>query len=93
MSQFQNRFSVQLGPDAITIRKLFVKFERIDSKADDRKVNLGPRQIVVTPENAAKFSVIVHQNPKKRIRRIASATGLKYTSTQKILKNSLRLFP
>lgn len=90
---FQNRFNVPVGPDAKTIRMLFAKFERTGSVDDDRKGNVGPRQTVVTPENAAKVSGIVQQNPRKSIRRIASEAGLKYTSTQKILKNSLRLFP
>ena len=76
-----------------TIRMLFAKFERTGSEADDRKGNVGPRQIVVTLENAAKISGIIQQNPRKNIRWIASATGLKYKSTQKILKNSLRLSP
>ena len=72
---------------------LFMKFERTGSEADDRKGNVGPRQTVVTLENAAKVSGIVQQNPRKNILCIASPTGLKYTSMQKILKNSLWLFP
>ncbi|KFM66908.1 Transposable element Tcb1 transposase, partial [Stegodyphus mimosarum] len=90
---FQNRFNVPVGPEAKTIRMLFAKFEWTGSVPDDRKGNVGPTQTVVTPENATKVSGIVQQNPRKRIQRIASETGLKYTSTQKILKNSLRLFP
>ena len=69
------------------------KFEWTGSLADDRKGDVGPRQTVVTLENAAKVSGIVQQNPRKNILCIASPTGLKYTSMQKILKNSLWLFP
>ncbi|GBL88043.1 hypothetical protein AVEN_133702-1 [Araneus ventricosus] len=90
---FQKRFNVPKGPDAKTIRKLFAKFERTDSVDDNRVGNVGPRQTVVTPENVAKVSGIVQQNPRNTVRRIASETGLKRTSTQKILRNSLRMFP
>ena len=90
---FQNRFSVLVGSDAKTIRMLFATFERTGSVADDRKGNVGPRQTVLILENAAKVSGLVQQNTRKNIRWIASATSLKYTSTQKILKHSLRLYP
>ncbi|GBM37393.1 hypothetical protein AVEN_28345-1 [Araneus ventricosus] len=60
-----------------TIRKLFVKFERTGSVDDNRVGNVGPRQTVVTPENVAKISGIVQQNPRNTVRRIASETGLK----------------
>ncbi|GBM79190.1 hypothetical protein AVEN_209519-1 [Araneus ventricosus] len=40
-----------------------------------------------------KFLGIVQQNPKNTVRRIASETGLKSSSMQKILRNSLRMFP
>ncbi|KFM63937.1 hypothetical protein X975_24119, partial [Stegodyphus mimosarum] len=76
----------QFGPDEKTTCMLFVKFERTGSVAADRKENVGPRQTVVTPENAAKVSGIVQQNPQKSIQRTASETGLKYTSTQKYYK-------
>ena len=71
------------------MRKPFVcsKFERTGSGADDRKGNVGPKKTVVTLEIAAKVSEIVQQNPRKSIGRNASATNLKYTSTQKTLKN------
>ena len=51
--------------------------------ADDRKGNVGSRQTVVTPENAAKTSSVVRQNPKNSIRRITSGTNLQYMKTQK----------
>ncbi|GBN35678.1 hypothetical protein AVEN_121275-1 [Araneus ventricosus] len=92
-SSFQKRFNVLKGPDAKTIRKLFAKFERRGSVDDNRVVNVGPRQTVVISENVAKVSGIVQQNPRNTIRRIASETGLKRSSTQKILRNSLRMFP
>ena len=90
---FKIRYNVPAGPDAKTIRMLFVKFERAGSMADDWKGNVGPRQTVLTPKNAAKVSRIVQQNFRKSILWIASATDLDYTSTQKILKNSPQLFP
>ncbi|GBM50518.1 hypothetical protein AVEN_160740-1 [Araneus ventricosus] len=55
--------------------------------------NVGPRQTVVAPENVAKVSGIVQQNPRNTVRRIASETGLKCLITQKILRNSPRMFP
>ncbi|GBN37907.1 hypothetical protein AVEN_265073-1 [Araneus ventricosus] len=86
---FQKRFNVPKGPDAKTIRKLFAKFERIGSVDDNRVGNVGPRQTVVTPENVAKVSGIVQQNPRNTVQRIASYTGLKRSSTQKIMANRL----
>ena len=62
---FQNRFKVSIRPDAKTIR-LFVKFEQTAKVADDRKGNVGRGQTVITPENAAKVSGIVQQNPRKK---------------------------
>ena len=79
--------SMFVGPDVKTIRMLFVKFAPTGSVAVDRKGNVGPNQTVVNPENAAKVSGIVQQNPGKSIRWIASETSLKYTSTQKNIKN------
>ncbi|GBO27634.1 hypothetical protein AVEN_88474-1 [Araneus ventricosus] len=90
---FTKIFNVPKGPDAKTIRKLFAKFERTGSVDDNRVGNVGPRQIVVTPENVAKVSEIVQQNPRNTVRRIASGIGLKRSSTQKILRKSLRMFP
>ncbi|GBM08148.1 hypothetical protein AVEN_214478-1 [Araneus ventricosus] len=90
---FQKRFNVPKGPDAKTIRKLFAKFERTGSVDDNPVGNVGPRQTAVTPENVAKVSGIVQQNPKNTIRRIASEIGLKRSSTKKISRNSLRMFP
>ncbi|GBM01602.1 hypothetical protein AVEN_60019-1 [Araneus ventricosus] len=90
---FQKRFNVPKGPDAKTIRKLFAKFERTGSVDDNRARNVGPRQTVATSENVAKVSGIVQQNPRNTVRRIALETGLKRSGTQKILRNSLRMFP
>ncbi|GBO24761.1 hypothetical protein AVEN_74437-1 [Araneus ventricosus] len=90
---FQKRFNVPKGPDGKTIRKLFAKFERAGSVDDNRVGNVGHRQNLVTSENVAKVSGIVQQNPRNSTRRIASETGLKPSSTQKILRNSLRMFP
>ncbi|GBO21534.1 hypothetical protein AVEN_63099-1 [Araneus ventricosus] len=66
---FQKRFNVPKGPDANTIRKIFSKFERTGSVDDNRVGNVGPRHTVVTPENVAKVSRIVQQNPRNSIRR------------------------
>ncbi|GBM07331.1 hypothetical protein AVEN_198108-1 [Araneus ventricosus] len=90
---FQKRFTVPKEPDAKTIRKLFAKFERTGSVDYNRVGNVGPRQTVVTSENVAKVSGIVQQNPRNTVRRIESEIGLKRSSTQKILRNSLRMFP
>ncbi|GBO39480.1 hypothetical protein AVEN_132731-1, partial [Araneus ventricosus] len=90
---FQKRFNVPKGPDAKNIRNLFAKFERTSSVNDNRVGNVGPRQTVVTSGNVAEVSGIVQQNPRNAVRRIASEIGLKRSSTQKILRNSLRMFP
>ncbi|GBM56267.1 hypothetical protein AVEN_151945-1 [Araneus ventricosus] len=90
---FQKRFNVPKGPDAKTIRKIFSKFERTGSVDDNRVGNVGLRQAVVAPENIVKVSGIVQQNPRNTVRKIESETGLKRSSTQKILRNSLRMFP
>ncbi|GBL72750.1 hypothetical protein AVEN_127977-1 [Araneus ventricosus] len=90
---FQKRFNVPKGLNAKTIRKLFARFEWTGSVNDNRVRNVGPRQTVVTPENVAKVSGIVQQNPRNTVRRITSETSLKCSSMQKILRNSLRMFP
>ncbi|GBN93261.1 hypothetical protein AVEN_80066-1 [Araneus ventricosus] len=90
---FQKRFNAPKGPDAKTIRKLFAKFERTGSVNDNRVGNVGLRQTVVTCENVAKVSGIVQQNPRNTVRRIASETGLKRSTTQTILRNSQWIFP
>ncbi|GBM44771.1 hypothetical protein AVEN_164927-1 [Araneus ventricosus] len=74
------------------IRKLFAKFEQTGSVDDNRVGNVGPRETVVTPENVAKVSGIVQQNPRNTLRRIASVTGLKRSNKQKILRNIRRMF-
>ncbi|GBO06083.1 hypothetical protein AVEN_66860-1 [Araneus ventricosus] len=90
---FQKRFRVPKGPDAKTIRRLFSQFERTSSVDDNRMGNAGPRLTVVTCENVAEVSVIVQQNPRNTVQSIASETGLKRSSSQKILRNSVRMFP
>ncbi|GBN16286.1 hypothetical protein AVEN_66613-1 [Araneus ventricosus] len=90
---FQKQFNVPKGPDAKNIFKPFAKFERTGSVDYNRVGNVGPRQTVVTSENVAKVYGIVQQIPRNTVLRIASETGLKRSSTQKILRNSLRMFP
>ncbi|GBO07359.1 hypothetical protein AVEN_34532-1 [Araneus ventricosus] len=90
---FQARFNVPKGPDAKTIRTLFAKFQRTGSVTDDLVGNVGRQQTAVTPENVATVSGIIQQNPMSSVRRIASETGLKRSSTQKILRKSLHMFP
>ena len=48
------------GAVAKIIRKLFAKFEWTGSVADDLVWHIGSRLAVVTPENVATVSVIVH---------------------------------
>ncbi|GBO06221.1 hypothetical protein AVEN_245154-1 [Araneus ventricosus] len=69
--------------------RLFSKFEQTGSVDDNRVGNVGPSQT----ENVAKVYGIVQQNPRNTVRRIASETGLKCSSAQKILRNSLWMFP
>ncbi|GBM85875.1 hypothetical protein AVEN_89748-1 [Araneus ventricosus] len=90
---FQARFNVPKGPDAKTIRTLFAKFQRTGSVTDDLVGNVGRQQTAVTPENVATVSGIIQQNPMSSVRRIASETGLKRSSTQKILRKRLHMFP
>ncbi|GBO38360.1 hypothetical protein AVEN_134840-1 [Araneus ventricosus] len=78
---FEKRFNFPKGHDAKPIRKLFAEFEWTGSGDDNRVGNVGPRQTVVTPENVAKVSGIVQQNTRNTVRRIASETGLKCSST------------
>ncbi|GBM35696.1 hypothetical protein AVEN_260819-1 [Araneus ventricosus] len=90
---FQARFNVPKGPDAKTIRTLFAKFQRTGSVTDDLMGNVGRQQTAVTPENVATVSGIIQQTPMSSVHRIASETGLKRSSTQKILRKSLHMFP
>lgn len=89
---FQARFNVPKGPDAKTIRTLFGKFQRTGSVTDDLVGNVGRKPTAVTPENVATVSGIIQRNPMSSVRRIASETGLKRSSTQKILRKSLQMF-
>ncbi|GFX86700.1 uncharacterized protein TNCV_1408981 [Trichonephila clavipes] len=90
---FQARFSVPKGPEAKTIRSLFAKFQRTGSVTDDLVGNVGRKQTAVTPQNVATVSGIIQQNPMSSVRRTASEAGLKRSSTQKILRKSLHMFP
>lgn len=90
---FQKRFNVAKGPVAKTIRRLFAKFERTGSVADDLVGHVGSRPAVVTPENVATVSGIIQQQPRRSVRRIAAETGLKRSSTHTILRSSLHMFP
>ncbi|GBM19052.1 hypothetical protein AVEN_172514-1 [Araneus ventricosus] len=71
----------------------YAKFQRTGSVTDDLVGNVGRQQTAVTPENVATVSGIIQQNPMSSVRRIASETGLKHSSTQKILRKSLHMFP
>ncbi|GFV83351.1 uncharacterized protein TNCV_4489671 [Trichonephila clavipes] len=73
---FQARFNVPKGPDVKTIRTLFAKFQRTGSVG-----NVGRKQTAVTPQNVATVSGIIQQNPMSSVRRTASESGLKRSST------------
>ncbi|GBN30755.1 hypothetical protein AVEN_126500-1 [Araneus ventricosus] len=75
------------------VRLPFAKFQRTGSVTDDLVGNVGRQQTAVTPENVATVSGIIQQNPMSSVRRIASETGLKRSSTQKMLRKSLHMFP
>ncbi|GBN17497.1 hypothetical protein AVEN_204413-1 [Araneus ventricosus] len=90
---FRKRFNVPNGPDAKPFASTSPNSNRQRSVDDNRVGNVEPMQTVVTSENVAKVSGFVQQNPRNTVRRIASETGLKRSSTQNILRNSLRMFP
>ncbi|GFW45079.1 uncharacterized protein TNCV_4513931 [Trichonephila clavipes] len=90
---FQARFNVPKEPDAKTIRTRFAKFQRTGSVTDDLVGNVGRKQTAVTPQNVATVSGIIQQKPMSSVRRITSMAGLKRSSTQKILRKSLHMFP
>ncbi|GBN58960.1 hypothetical protein AVEN_263602-1, partial [Araneus ventricosus] len=79
---FRKQGAVPKGPDAKPFASFSSNSKRTGSVDDNRVGNVGPRQTVVTPENVAKVSVIVQQNPRNTVRRIASETGLKLSSSE-----------
>ena len=55
--------------------------------------NVGRRKSTITSENVATVSSLIQQNPRKSVRKVAAEAGLKATSTHKILRNVLHMFP
>ncbi|GBN81750.1 hypothetical protein AVEN_191942-1 [Araneus ventricosus] len=90
---FKNDLMFQKDPMQKPFARLFAKFERTGSVHDNRVGNVGPRQTVATFSEVTKVSGIIQQNPRNTASRIASETGFKRSSTQKILRNSRWMFP
>lgn len=90
---FQQKFKVKKGPDQKTIRNLFNKFERTGSVADDLTGNVGCSVSAMTPQNVQAVEEIVKRNPQKSIRRAAAEARLSNSTTYRIMRKGLKLFP
>lgn len=90
---FQKRFQVAKGPDGKTIRELFKKFQQTGSVADALVGNVGRTHSVVTPENATRLSAIIERRPSMSVRRLAAESAISTSSTYRILRNTLNMFP
>ena len=60
---------------------------------DELVGNVGRKQTVISPKIVATVSGSDEENLRKSVPRIAAESGLKRSSTQKIIKNSLHMFP
>lgn len=90
---FQKRFQVAKGPDGKTIRELFKKFQQTGNVADAYVGNVGPTHSVVTPENATTLAAVIERHPNKSVRRLAAESGITPSSTYRILRKTLHMFP
>lgn len=89
---FQKRFNLPKGHDAKTIHKLFFKLQRTFSVADYLVRNFSRNKTAFTPENVATVSGMIQQHPRKSVQKLSAETGLKRSTTQKKLRNSLHMF-
>ncbi|GFT99956.1 hypothetical protein NPIL_589631 [Nephila pilipes] len=80
----KNDLLVPKGLDTKIIRKLLIKFERTGSVIGDLVGNVDLSQTITSPKNNATFSGILHQNPRKSMRTIASDTCLKHFIKHKV---------
>lgn len=90
---FQVRFGVQKGPAEKTIRELFKKFQQTGSVTDDLVGNVGPKHSVVTSTNATTIAAAIEKNPNKSVRKLSAESGISPSSTYRILRKKLKMFP
>lgn len=88
---FQTQFNVLKRLDVKTIHKLFNKFQQTVNMTGDLVRNVGPKKNVAIPASVTTVPKIIQQISGKFVWRIAAETGLKCSSTQKIL--NLHMFP
>lgn len=79
------------GPSKSTLQRLMAKFETTGS-VNDQPAPLRTRN-ARSVENIAAVSESVHENPRQSIPRRAQELGLSQTSTWRILRRDLGLYP
>ncbi|XP_055928131.1 uncharacterized protein LOC129959338 [Argiope bruennichi] len=87
------KFNVTKGPKRDTIKNLFEKFQRTGNVKDDRAGKVGRKRTATTKDNAQLVQQVIQQRLRFSIRRVAAAVQIKSTSTYRLIRLSLHLYP
>lgn len=90
---FQRKFNVTKGPKSDTIKDLFEKFQRTGNVQDERAGKVGRPRTATTEGNAQLVQQVIQQRPRVSVRRVAAAVQITPTSTYRLMRQSLHLYP
>ena len=90
---FQQKFNVTKGPKTETITELFAKFQRTGNVNDEKAGNVGRPRSTTTAANAQLVESVIQKQPCVSVRRVAATVQIKPTSTYRLLRQSLHVFP
>ena len=85
-------FKVRKGPDGKTVCDLFQKFQQIGYMADVLVRIVGPTHSVVTTKNATSPAAVVQRHQTTSVHRLAAQSGIRPSSTWRILQKTLHIF-
>ncbi|KFM70309.1 hypothetical protein X975_19836, partial [Stegodyphus mimosarum] len=90
---FQMQFQVTKGPGGKTIHELLKKFQQTGKVADVLVENVGLMHSVVIPENAMRLAAVIECHSNKSVRRLPAESRITPSSTYRILRKTLHMFP
>lgn len=90
---FKKKFNVTKGPKFDTIRMLFEKFQRTGNVNDERAGFVGRRFSQTTTANAQLVETVIRKQPCISVRRVATTVQIKPTSTYRLMRQGLHMFP
>ena len=91
--RFKVHFKTKSAPSRNTILSLTEKFLRVGSVKNLQKSFSGRKKWIRTAERVQSVRTLVNNDPRKSHRRLAQEAGCSSSTTQRILRKDLQMFP